>query len=125
MSTLKGRFWLGALDSETLFETGWQSFEEEDSEINREDRVANGDLVIDTIATKKLWTLSYASMLQTTYDTFKALYATGATSALSLIVENEDDSTDTYVVKLRPFKRRRELAMDEWYWSCTITIEEV
>jgi len=125
MSAIKGRFWLGPLDSETLFETGWQAFDEEDFAINREGRVANGDLVIDTIATKKEFALSYTAMLQTTRDTFKALYAIGVTSVLSLIVENENDSTDTYVVKLRPFKLRRVLAMDQWLWAGTITIEEV
>jgi len=125
--SVKGRFWLGELDSETLFETGWQAFDEEDFEINREDRVANGDLVIDTIATKKKFTLSYtAGMLDATLETLKSLYATGVTSTLSLLVERSDDSIDSYTVKLRPFKRTREQAMDQWYWrGVTFTLEQI
>jgi len=125
--TIKGRFWLGVLGSETLFETGWQAFDEGDFEINREGRVANGNLVIDTIATKKRFTLSYtAGMEDATLETLKALYATGVTSALSLLVERSDDSIDSYTVKLRPFKRTRELAMDAWYWrGVTIEFEEI
>jgi len=125
--SVKGRFWLGELDSETLFETGWQAFDEEDFEINREGRVANGDLVIDTIATKKRFTLSYtAGMLDATLEILKGLYTTGVTSTLSLLVERSDDSVDSYTVKLRPFKRTRELAMDSWYWrGVTFVLEEV
>jgi len=127
MTAIKGRFWLGELDSETLFETGWQAFEEEDFEINREGRVANGDLVIDTIATKKTFTLSYtAGMLDETLETLKDLYTTGTTSTLSLLVERSDDSIESYTVKLRPFKRTREMAMDQWFWrGVTFALEEV
>lgn len=127
MTAIKGRFWLGVLDSETLFETGWQVFDEEDFEINREGRVANGDLVIDTIATKKRWSLAYtAGMLDATLETLKGIYVTGTTTALSLLVERSDDTVDSYTVKLRPFKRTRELAMDQWFWrGVRFEIEEV
>ena len=104
--SIKGRFWLGEEDSETLFETGWQAFDEEDFEpINREGRVANGDLVIDVVGTKKKFTITYsAGMPDATLETLKDLYATGVTSTLSLLVERSDDSIDSYTVKLRPFK---------------------
>jgi len=32
---MNGRLWLGVEGSETLFETGWSAFFEEDFEINR------------------------------------------------------------------------------------------
>lgn len=122
--SIKGRFWLGLTDSETLFETGWQSFNEEDFEITREGRVANGDLVMDVIATKKRFTLGYDGMTQTTLDALLTEYNRGV--ILSLKIERSDDSIDTYSVKFRPFSRVRMLAMDQWLWQgVTFILEEV
>ena len=125
MSTVKGRIWLGPTDAETLFETGWQKLTEEDFEVLREGRVANADLVIDTIATKKLWTLDFAMMPQATLTALEALYVVGTSAALSLKVERHDDSVSTYSVKMRPLKRVRKWAMDAWYWATRLELEEV
>lgn len=122
--SIKGRFWLGLTDSETLFETGWQSYNEEDFEITREGRVANGDLVMDVIAVKKRFTLGYDGLTQATLDALLTEYNRGV--ILSLKIERSDDSVDTYNVKFRPFSRVRMLAMDQWLWQgVTFVLEEV
>jgi len=121
---MTGRWWLGPSGTEVLFETGWSALSEEDFEINREGRVANGDLVIDRIAVKKRFTLSYSVMSQTTLDALMAEYNRGV--ILNLIVEREGGGTDSYSVKFRPFSRTRLLAMDQWLWrGTTFVLEEV
>jgi len=121
---MNGRLWLGLSGSETLFETGWSAFYEEDFEINRSGRVANGDLVIDKIATKKKFKLTYAVMNQDTLDALMTEYNRGV--ILSLIVEREGGGTDTYSVKFEPMKRTRLLAMDQWLWKgASFVLEEV
>jgi len=119
-----GRFWLGLSGSETLFETGWSSFYEQEFEINRSGRVANGDLVIDRIATKKRFKIKYSVMTQEDLDLLMTEYNRGV--ILSLIVEREGRLTDTYNVKFEPMKRTRLLAMDRWLWKgASFTLEEV
>lgn len=121
---MEGRFWLGTEGSETLFETGWSSFAEDDIEINREARTANGSLVIDTIATKKLFSLTYSAMTQETLDALLTEY--DKREALSLLVERADGTVDSYKVKFRPISRVRLLAMDQWLWrGVTFQLEEI
>ena len=121
---MTGRWWLGVSGSETLFETGWSAFFEEDFEISRKGRVANGSLVIDTIATKKRFKLKYSVMNQATLDALMTEYNRGVT--LNLKVEREDLSIDEYMVKFMPIKRTRLLAMDQWLWKgASFTLEEV
>ena len=121
---MEGRIWLGTLDSETLFETGWSSFAENEFEINREERVANGSLVIDTIAIKKLFSLTYSTMTQATLDLLMTEYNKG--EELSFLVERADSTVGSYTVKFRPISRVRLLAMDRWLWrGVTFQLEEV
>jgi len=121
---MRGRLWLGVEGSETLFETGWSAFQELDIDINREGRVANGDLVIDRIATKKRFTLTYSVMTQTDLDLLMTEYNRGTT--LNFKVEREDLSVDEYTVKFRPMRRTRLLAMDQWLWKgASFVLEEV
>ncbi|GAF74426.1 unnamed protein product [marine sediment metagenome] len=121
---MTGRFWLGVEGSEVLFETGWSAFFEEEFEINRKGRVANGALVIDTIATKRRFKLKYAVMTQDTLDALMTEYNRGV--ILNLKVERSDDSIDEYSVKFMPIKRTRLLAMDQWLWKgASFTLEEV
>jgi hypothetical protein len=121
---ITGRWWLGVAGSETLFETGWSSFREEDKEISRRGRVANGDLVIDKIATKKRFTLAYSTMTQETLDALLTEYNRGV--ILNLQIEREDLSVDEYSVKFDPIRRTRLLAMDRWLWrGATFVLEEV
>ena len=121
---MEGRIWLGTLDSEVLFETGWSSFAENEIEISREERVANGSLVTDTIATKKLFSLTYSTMTQATLDLLMTEYDKGET--LSFLVERADSTVNAYTVKFRPISRVRLLAMDRWLWrGVTFQLEEV
>ena len=121
---MNGRLWLGLAGSETLFETGWSALSETEFEISRRGRVANGDLVIDKIATKKQFKLTYSVMNQTTLDLLMTEYNRGV--ILSLIVEREGGSTNTYSVKFDPIKRTRLLAMDQWlHKGASFTLEEV
>ena len=121
---MTGRLWLGVEGSETLFETGWSAFYEEEFEINRKGRVANGDLVIDTIATKKRFKLKFSTISQTNLDLWMTEYNRGV--ALNFKVEREDLSVDEYTVKFEPMKRTRLLAMDQWLWKgASFTLEEV
>jgi hypothetical protein len=121
---MEGRLWLGTEDSETLFETGWSSFAENDIEINREERTANGSLAIDTVATKKLFSLAYSAMTQATLDALLIEYDKG--TALSFLVERADLTIDAYTVKFRPISRVRLLAQDQWLWrGVTFQLEEV
>lgn len=125
MSAL-GRIWLGATGTEELLTEVGRTFLIEDFEINREGRVANGDLVIDRIAVKKRFTLAYEAMTQTTLTQLMTLYAAGVSNPLSLLVEEEDSSVTSYTVKFRPFARTRMLAMDRWLWEgVTFLLEEV
>ena len=120
---MTGRFWLGVEDSEVLFETGWSAFYEEEFEISRRGRVANGDLVIDKIATKKRFKLKYSVMNQDTLDALMTEYNRGV--ILNLKVEREDLSVDEYSVKFDPIKRTRLLAMDQWLWKgASFTLED-
>ena len=121
---MTGRFWLGVEDAEVLFETGWSAFYEEEFEISRRGRVANGDLVIDKIATKKRFKLKYSVMNQDTLDDLMTEYNRGV--ILNLKVERADLSVDEYSVKFDPIKRTRLLAMDQWLWKgASFTLEEV
>lgn len=123
---LRGRFWLGLAGSETLFETGWSSFVEQDVPIEREGRVASGKLVWDVIAEKKRFTVTFADHLtQETLDAFLAEYNRGV--PLSLKVERSNDTVDEYTVKIRPISRKRLDAMSEPFrWNgAAVILEEV
>ena len=122
-----GRFWLGVAGSESLFASDGFSIQAEDFEIAREGRVSNGALVIDVIASKTRFTISYTTAVgQDALDALLALYATGTTATLSLIIEEEDATLTTYTVKFRPFSRVRMLTKDRWLWEpVTFTREEV
>jgi hypothetical protein len=123
-----GRFWLGLSGAESLFVSDGFSIAWEDFEINREGRVANGALVIDNIATKTRFTIAYSTgaVGQNALDALLALYASGVTTPLSLIIEEEDATLTTYTVKFRPFSRVRMLTKDRWLWEpVTFQLEEV
>jgi len=126
MSAL-GRFWIGEAGSEALFHPDGFSLQIEIFELNREGRVANGDLVIDRIATKRRFTIAYTTAVgKDALDEVVALYTLGVSAPLSLIVEDEDGGLDTYTVKFRPFTRVRMLAADTWLWNpVTFMLEEV
>ena len=126
MSAL-GRFWLGPSGSETLFHPDGFAITEEDFEINREGRVANGDLKIDVIASKKRFTITYQTAVgQYALDELAGLYTSGITQMLSLIVERADSSTSTYTVKFRPFSRVSMARKNDWLWNpLEFTLEEV
>jgi len=127
MSASAGRFWLGLAGSESLFSADGFAVQVEDFEIAREGRVANGDLVIDVIAHKKKFTISYTTAVgQTALDALWAIYHAGVSAALSLIIEEEDATTTTYTVKFRPFSRVRMLTKDIWLWNpVSFELEEV
>jgi len=127
MSASAGRFWLGLAGSESLFSADGFSVQVEDFEIAREGRVANGDLVIDVIAHKKKFTISYTTAVgQTALDALWVIYHAGVSAALSLIIEEEDATTTTYTVKFRPFSRVRMLTKDIWLWNpVSFELEEV
>jgi len=123
-----GRFWLGLSGAESLFVSDGFSIAWEDFEINREGRVANGALVIDNIATKTRFTIAYSTgaVGQNALDALLALYASGVTPPLSLIIEEEDATLTTYTVKFRPFSRVRMLTKDRWLWEpVAFQLEEV
>jgi len=121
---MNGRLWLGVEGSETLFETGWSGFLEEDYAIERKGRVANGDLVIDRIATKKRFKLTYKAITQDDLDLMMTEYNRGTT--LNFKVEREDLSVDEYTVVFKPIKRTRLMAMELWLWKgASFTLEEV
>lgn len=122
-----GRFWLGPTGSESLFQPDGFVLGTEDFEINREGRVANGALVIDTIASKKRFTISYTPMVgQDALDALVALYVLGVTATLNLIVEGNAGGLTSYTVKFRPFSRVRMATRDTWlYQPVTFTLEEV
>ena len=123
-----GRFWLGLSGAESLFVSDGFSIVWEDFEINREGRVANGALVIDNIATKTRFTIAYSTgaVGQNALDALLALYASGVTTPLSLIIEEEDATLTTYTVKFRPFSRVRMLTKDRWLWEpVAFQLEEV
>jgi len=121
--SIEGRFWLGTAGSETLFETGWTAFSETEIPFTREGRTANGSLVIDILAIKKLFTLTYAVMTQDTLDDLMTEYDKG--EMLSLIVEREGGGTDTYTVRFRPIARTRLDARGDWLWQgATFQLEE-
>jgi len=127
MSAAQGRFWIGLAGSESLFHPDGFALTIEDFEIAREGRVANGALVIDVIAVKKRFTISYTTAVgKDALDELVGLYAIGVDQVLSLIVEDEDGGLDTYTVKFRPFSRVRMMTADTWLWNpITFMLEEV
>lgn len=127
MTAAQGRFWLGETGSEILFHPDGFSISTERFEINREGRVANGDLVIDVIAQKKKFTIAYTTLVgQDALDELVSLYEAGTTTPLSLILEDAAGVMTTYAVKFRPFTHIQMLRKDIWLWEpITFVLEEV
>lgn len=127
MSASQGRFWLGLAGAETEFNPDGVTVTTEDKEITREGRVANGALVMDLIAVKKVFYLKIdAALGQDLMVTMLALYTSGVSEVLSFKVEEETGAITTYSVKFRPFARTTLLKKDRWLWEgVTFTLEEV
>ena len=121
---IDGKVWLGRIGNEEELTSVGRKFTETDFEITREDRTASGRLVIDVIATKKKFNLSYELVTNTTLEQLNRLYSTGG--ILSLRTQNNDGSVNHYMVKFRPFTRSRFLAVGEWLWEgISLELEEV
>lgn len=101
-----------------------RQFSEEDIEISKEERTASGRLVADVTAVKKIFTLDYNDVTDDILTALKTVYAIGG--ALSIKVEREDGTIDTYSVRMRPFGRKRVLMATQWLWGgISIKLEEI
>jgi len=116
---------LGQSGLETVLPRAGLSFAYSDSEIATEQRAADGTLTSDLRAVKRHWEISYdQGCLGSVLDTFLALY--DLHEELSLIVLNEDATTSTYTVVMRPLGPARDLVRDIWLWSgVKIVLDEV
>lgn len=125
--SVANRIWLGPTGSEELLNSTGKCpvhIREGELDIRREGRVANGDYVADTIATKKRFALVYQVVDQDELDIILTEWKRGTT--LNLKVERKDTTIDEYTVRVEPFSRRRIMAMDRWlYDGVTLNIEEV
>lgn len=119
-----GEIYLGLLGSETLLGAHDRKYSVEQLEIGREDRTADGTLVVDIIAVKKIFTLRYATIDQSELLFFQQLYDLRET--LSLLVYESDTIYYGYSVVMRPFAQSRLLAIAGGVWeNVIIKLEQV
>jgi hypothetical protein len=119
-----GEIYLGLLGSECLLGAHDRKFSIQQREIGREERTADGTLVIDIIAVKKIFILKYASIDQSELLFFQQLY--DLRQKLSLLVYDSDTIYYGYSVVMRPFDQTRLLAVAGGVWEdVTITLEQV
>jgi len=123
MST--GNISIGLLAAEALLERKGLRFAYADTEIKSEQRTADGTLVSDLRAVKRHFEIGYVPMTTgTNLDVLLALYDLHA--ELSLLINNEDDTTGSYTVVMRPLSVAREVVRDNWLWSgAKLILDEV
>lgn len=123
-----GEIYLGLSGYENLLSAYDRTFSQKRLEISREERTADGTLVIDYIAVKYIFTLAYETMDNQLLDLFESLYFQRTT--LSLIVYYSETGSSTYSVRMKPFDQTRLLLSgsetDQAIWSgVTIELEEI
>lgn len=116
---------LGLPGFETVLPRAGLKFSFSDTEIGVEERTADGTLVSDLRSVKRHWNISYdPDCLGSVLDSLLDLY--DMHTSLNLIVLNEDASTSTYSVKMKPFSVTRDLVRDIWLWSgVIISLDEI
>jgi len=112
---LAGDIYLGVAASEVLLPATGRTFTEKFEELSREQRTANGRLVRDVIAIKKIVRMSYELVDGDDLDTFKMLYELQA--ELSFIHQRTNSTQDTYTVLLRPFDYTRLVLLAPGLWT--------
>lgn len=123
-----GEIYLGLSGSEALLTAHDRKFTQRRIEFSREDRTADGTLVIDYIALKYEFVLTYETMDDTLLNQLESLYF--QRTALSLIVFYTDTSSSTYSVRMKPFNQNRlllygsETGVAIWQ-GVTIVLEEI
>ena len=120
-----GELKLGQVGSEITLPHAGRQLTEDDMLLSREGRVASGKLVEDVIAHKKVFTIDYELLVNDDMDDIVALY--DLHEHLNFIIKDRDESTRSYTVKFRPFRRRRwSIVSNEWWWQdVTLTLEEI
>lgn len=120
----EGKIWLGNVGNEVLLPNMSRTYAETDTEITQEKRTASGKLVIDIIAEKKEFTISYTKVTDDVLQALKNVYSLG--NILNLKVEDKEGTINAYTVKIRPFGRTRVLMAKEWLWEgISIKLEEI
>ena len=120
------RIWLGLPGDEQLLSEMGRKLSEEDIEIAKERRSASGKLTREITAVKKIFKLSYGFVTNAVLTQLRQLYQLGLSNNLSLKIEQEDNSIETYEVVFRPFSRSRYLIGNKWFWEgITVELEEV
>jgi len=120
------RIWLGLPGDEQLLSEMGRKLSEEDIEIAKERRSASGKLTREITAVKKIFKLSYGFVTNAVLTQLRQLYQLGLSNNLSLKIEQEDNSIETYEVVFRPFSRSRYLIGNKWFWEgISIELEEV
>lgn len=102
-----GEIYLGLSGYEQLLSAYDRTFSQKRLEISREERTADGTLVIDYIRMIYLFTLSYQSIDNQLLNYFETMYFQH--QALSLIVYYSETLSSTYLVRMRPFDQTRLL----------------
>ena len=123
---MNNRIWLGLPGDEQLLSEMGRKLSEEDIEIAKERRSASGKLTREITAVKKIFKLSYGFVTNAVLTQLRQLYQLGLSNNLSLKIEQEDNSIETYEVVFRPFSRSRYLIGNKWFWEgITVELEEV
>ena len=123
---MNNRIWLGLPGDEQLLSEMGRKLSEEDIEIAKERRSASGKLTREITAVKKIFKLSYGFVTNAVLTQLRQLYQLGLSNNLSLKIEQEDNSIETYEVVFRPFSRSRYLIGNKWFWEgISIELEEV
>lgn len=123
-----GEIYLGLSGYEQLLSAYDRTFTQKRLEISREERTADGTLVIDYIRMIYIFTLSYESIDNQLLNFFETMYFQHV--PLSLKVFYSETSSSTYSVRMRPFDQTRLLLSasetGQAIWSgVTIEFEEI
>lgn len=120
---MSGELYLGLTGAEVELPRAGMRFSVEPFEIGVEQRTADGTLVSDLRAIKHRFKISYDPYAKgTTLDILEDIYDSG--SELSFIVTNEDETTTTYAVKMRPIPAARAVVREVWLWSGVVIVLE-
>lgn len=117
--------WLGVLGNETNIYNKSTEINETKLPIERADRTASGRKVKDVIATKNLVNITYGLMNNDELNTLESIYNLDDT--LSLLIEREDASIDSYLVEMKPVSKTNTSRINgKWYWEgIALILEEI
>lgn len=119
-----GEILLGLDGAEKVLTAFDRKFSIKQIEIGREERTADGTLVVDIKATKKQFILDYNTIDNDELEYLQALY--DSYEKLALYIFWSDTVYNGYWVVMRPFDKTRLLLLSDGIWEgVTIVLDQV